>query len=181
MVAQHELRQKIRKLDRAGLKKLWKQMRNGGPAGWDHGKAFEFLVLRAFELEKADVIWPFEVRAGGATLEQIDGVIYVGSLACLIESKDLQGRVNFEPIAKLRQQLSRRPPATVGCCFARNGFTSEAILLTQRSTPQNVLLWDGTELEFAFSRGTMCKGLVAKYRHSVEQALPDLRIDTLKL
>jgi hypothetical protein len=140
------------------------------------GKAQEYLILRAFEVEGATVVWPYEVSSGGKTLEQIDGVVYVKGLASLIESKDYSDPINFEPIAKLRQQLSRRPPATLGSCFSKSGFTEEAMLLAERSTPQNVLLWHGDEIKYALSKNWMCKGLVAKYRYSVEKALPDLKI-----
>ena len=42
---------------------------------------------------------------GEDEVEQIDGIVYAEGLACLVESKDQIKAVNFEPIAKLRNQL----------------------------------------------------------------------------
>ena len=166
-----------RSLNSAGLRRLWSQVVAGDTPDWPSGKALEHLILRAFELEGVTVTWPFDVSAGGKTIEQVDGVIYVDGLAVLAECKDYQKPVNFEPTAKLRQQLSRRPPSTMGCCFAKNGFTDEAILLAEKCTPQNVLLWPGEEIEFALRKRIMREGLISKYRHSVEHALPDFKIN----
>jgi hypothetical protein len=76
---------------------------------WDEGKALEYLVLRAFQLDGAEVAWPYTVKVKDRIVEQIDGVMYVDSLACLIECKDTSQEVNIEAIAKLRNQLLRRP------------------------------------------------------------------------
>jgi len=177
MATEAQNRKVIKKLNRAGLVRLWKQIKKGKTPGWDAGKALEYLVLRAFELDGAKVVWPFDVASGGNTIEQIDGVIYVDGVAALLECKDYKDSVNFEPIAKLRQQLARRPPSTIGCCVSKNGFTPEAMLLAERSSPQNVLLWHGDEIEFGLKKKRMGEGLLAKYRHSVEQAMPDYKIN----
>jgi len=168
----------IKKFNRVGLLQLWKQIKNGKTLGWDAGKALEYLVLRAFEIDGATVVWPFNVASGGNTIEQIDGVIYADGIAAIIECKDYKDSVNFEPIAKLRQQLARRPPSTIGCCISKNGFTPEALLLAERASPQNVLLWHGDEIEFGLKKKCVRKGLLAKYRHSVEHAMPDFKINT---
>lgn len=172
-----EYQHQIRRLQRPALLSLWRQILAGDTPGWAAGRALEYLVLRAFELDGAAVTWPFNVSVGGATVEQIDGVIYADGIASLVECKDSSRPVNFEPLAKLRQQLLRRPPSVIGCCFARSGFTPEAMLLAERSSPQNVLLWQGDEIEFGLKRQRMRSGLLAKFRHSVEHALPDFKID----
>lgn len=177
MATEEDYRRKIKRLDRPGLLKLWHRVKDNDAPAWASGKALEYVVLRGFEIDGAKVVWPFDVSAGENTIEQIDGVVYAEGLAALIECKDHAKSVNFEPIAKLRQQLARRPPATIGCCFAKKGFTSEALLLAERSAPQNVLLWHGDEIEFAIRRMRMRRGLIEKYRHAVERALPDFKIN----
>jgi len=177
MTASEKYIKQARSLNLAGLRKLWAQIVSGNTAEWPSGKAMEYLILRAFELDGATVVWPFDVSSGGKTIEQIDGVIYVDGLAVLAECKDYKDPVNFGPIAKMHQQLIRRPPSTLGCFFAKNGFTDEAILLAEKHTPQNVLLWHGDEIEFALRKKKMRKGLISKYRHSVEHALPDFKIN----
>jgi hypothetical protein len=60
------------------------------------------------------------VKINEGEVEQIDGVVYSDELACLVECKDEAGKVNFEPIAKLRNQLLRRPGAAIGMVFSRS-------------------------------------------------------------
>ncbi len=50
----------VRSLGRNGLLHLWEQVKDGeNLEPWPQGKAFEYLVLRAFELDGARVIWPY--------------------------------------------------------------------------------------------------------------------------
>ena len=70
---------------------------------------FEHLILRAFELDGATVRWPFEVSFGDSVVEQIDGAVYAGCLSCLVEAKDSTAPVDVAVLAKLRNQLARRP------------------------------------------------------------------------
>lgn len=167
---------KIRELDYAGLLELWGEIEKGAPAGWAAGKAFEYLALRAFELDGADIRWPYIVYVAKELVEQIDGVAYAGGLSCLIESKDYERKVNVEPIAKLRSQLARRPAGTVGVVFSRAGFTESARILAQYMAPQTVLLWDGFEIEYALAHQKMVSVLCLKYRHAVEHGLPDYNV-----
>jgi hypothetical protein len=157
---------------------LWRDIRlRLTSPNWARGKAFEYLILRAFELNGADVVWPFSVREGKGTIEQIDGIIYVHGLAVVCEAKDHDCDLNFEAIARLKHKVSRRPPGTVAACFASRGFTEEALLLTQKSSPQNVLLWYGPELETALLYKKIGDDLLVKYRRMVEYAIPDFRTD----
>lgn len=137
---------------------------------WEPGRAFEYLVVRAFELDGADVRYPYLVDYQGATIEQIDGVAYAGGLACMIESKDQAARVGYEPIAKLRSQLSRRPISVIGSVFSRSGFTDPTYELARFTPPQPVLLWQGPEVLYCLRNELMVWGLVTKYRIFVEQA-----------
>ena len=144
---------------------------NGTPIrGWPPGIAFEHIVIRAFEIEGATVQWSFVVRQGSKIIEQIDG------LACLVESKDYSAPINIEPIAKLKNQLSRRPVGTLGLVFARQGFTDPAKILARMMQPLNILLWEYEELELSLSTGTMCRALTTKFKFAVELGAPDYNI-----
>jgi hypothetical protein len=166
----------IRRNDYDGLRDLWSRVCQGETVpGWPPGLAFEHLLLRAFELEGATVVWPYQVRHEGSRrpIEQIDGAVYVDGLGCLFEAKDHDNDVSFEPIAKLRSQLLRRPPAVIGIVFSRKGFTPAAKVLTRYMMPQTVLLWEGAEIAYALEREGMRATLRAKYRYAVEHGLPD--------
>ncbi len=93
------------------LLNLWEYIQRNETPDWEPGRALEYLVIRAFELEGAEVAYPFAVQMGGTIVEQIDGAVHTNGLSCLIECKDQAGNVNIDPIAKLRNQLLRRPPA----------------------------------------------------------------------
>src|SRR5205085_2729308 len=97
-------------------------------------------------------------------VEQIDGAIYHGGLAWLVECKDQAENITIEPLAKLRSQLSRRPPGTLGMVFTRSGYTEPAKILARYMTPLSILLWEFPEIELAFAAQIMCVGLTAKYR-----------------
>lgn len=165
---------KISRYNHPKLRRLWKLVESGRTHtdGWEAGKALEYLVLRAFELEGAQVRWPFQV----SSLEQIDGAVYTDGLACLIECKDRSAEVNIEPIAKLRNQLLRRPRTAVGIVFSRKGFTDPALTLALYTSTHPILLWTGEELALALEKKYMRKGLLAKYRRCVEEGLPDFNI-----
>src|SRR4051812_40708911 len=109
----------------------------------------EYLVLRAFQLDGAVVRWPYVVHEDGEEIEQIDGVVYFDSVAGMIECKDTDKPTNIEPVAKLRNQLLRRPSGTIGVVFSRSGFTEAASLLARFIAPQTILLWSGDEVAYA--------------------------------
>ncbi len=157
------------------LRSLWRGIEQRNTPGWDQGKAFEYLVLRAFELDGADVRYSYSVKLFGEEVEQIDGVVYCSGLACLLESKDFTENVNVDiaPIAKLRNQLLRRPASTLGLIISRTGFTDPARHLSYFSLPQTILLWSGEEMKYALEQGRMCALLLLKYRVCVEDGLPD--------
>jgi Restriction endonuclease len=160
-----------------GLRSLWNNIESRNTSGWESGKAFEYLILRAFELDGAEVKWPYRVKLFGEEVEQIDGVIYSTGLSCLVESKDFADKpVDIAPIAKLRNQLLRRPASTIGLVFSRTGFTDPATHLSYFSLPQTILLWDGEELKYALEREVICELLTLKYRVCVEDGLPDYDI-----
>lgn len=171
-----EYRALIQGFEWDALLELWTSVKSGDTAGWDPGRAFEYLVLRAFELEGADVRWPYTVELGEQEIEQIDGAVYVGGMACLVESKDQAKPVNVEPIAKLRNQLLRRPAGTIGVVFSRRGFTRPARMLAQLTVPQAVLLWNGGEVDYALTRRCFSWAIRRKYRVLIEEVVPDFDI-----
>lgn len=166
---------KIKLLRWAGLRTLWNEIVQRDTPGWDAGRAFEYMVLRAFELDGAVVKWPYRVKLFGEEVEQVDGVIYSAGLSCLVESKDFTERSNVDiaPIAKLRNQLLRRPAGTIGIVFSRTGFTDPARHLSYFSLPQTILLWNGEEIKYALEKEMICELLTLKYRVCVEDGLPD--------
>jgi Restriction endonuclease len=156
-------------LDHTGLLELYG---NRHQDFWQPGKALEYIVVRAFELEGAAVRYPLRVVMDEEEVEQIDGVVYSELVHVLLEVKDWNKSVNVEPIAKLRDQLLRRPGGVVGVVISTKGFTDAAIALTQFTSPQSILLWDGDELTWALTNQKMLDSLHQKYRYCVEQANP---------
>ena len=116
------------------------------------------------------------MREQGQEIEQIDGVVYTGGLACLLECKDYGGAVTIEPVAKMRNQLLRRPASTIGAIVSRNGFTEPAVILARYVAPQAIILWDGDDLDRAINKQSMSTYLVRKYRNLVEHGLPNYSI-----
>ncbi len=178
MITRTGYENRIAKYDRAKLRRLWKLIEEGKTSGdgWEAGKALEYLVLRAFQIEGAEVRWPYDVELGDSIVEQIDGVIYTDGLACLVECKDWGAKADIEPVAKIRNQLLRRPGGTIGIVFSRYGFTDPALTLARFTLPQAILLWTGEEIAFALERRYMRKALLAKYRRCIEEGLPDYNI-----
>ena len=85
-----ECKDKIETLDWQGLESLWNEIQDCNTPDWDSGKAFEYLVIRMFQLDNYKVKYPFGVKMpfNDKSMEQIDGVIYHDTLGVLIESKD---------------------------------------------------------------------------------------------
>jgi hypothetical protein len=172
---------KIQKLGWDDLLSLWQAIKSRKTPGWAAGKAFEYLVLRALQLNAVEVHWPYNVVQSGQILEQIDGAAYINGLPFLVESKDYQDRINIEPIAKLKSQLSRRPMSTMGILFSQSGFTEPALTLAQFLGLPTILLWNGDEIEYALINKNFANGLMTKYRRYVEFGLPDYNITLEKV
>ncbi|MCI0455526.1 MAG: hypothetical protein L0Z62_00935 [Gemmataceae bacterium] len=173
MAKPQEREAQIKKLGWSGLQKFLTAVRAGDPPGWDQGEAFEYLVLRAFELDGAQVRYPYTVTLFDERAEEIDGAIHLPALSALVESKDLGMNVAIGPIAKLRNQLLRRPSGTVGVLFSARDFTPSAILLAHFALPQCILLWRVEELALALKQKRMAEFLRLKYRICVENGVPD--------
>ncbi len=160
------------------LRTLWNQIKNRDTPDWDAGKAFEYLVLRAFALDGASVQWPYNVTlyGRGEVIEQIDGSVRVAGLYSLIESKDEKGNIAITPIAKLRNQLLRRPSGTFGMVFSSQGYTDAALQLAQFALPQAILLWTRTQIDFALQHENICKLCEQKYRACVDHGMVDFDV-----
>ncbi|MGB7440113.1 MAG: restriction endonuclease [Coleofasciculaceae cyanobacterium] len=171
-----EYEQKISAYGWDNLLELGNDIEAGFTPDWEPGKALEYLVLRAFQLEGAQVTFPYSVSIEGEELEQIDGVVYSDGLACLTECKATASRANIEPIAKMRNQLLRRPASTIGIVFSLSGFTYAAITLARYIAPQTILLWNGDEIRYALERQHFRPGLLEKYRFCIEQGIPNYDI-----
>lgn len=156
--------------------RLWQQIRSGKTKGWEDGKALEYLILRAFELEKAEVVWPFTVFFAGGQLEQIDGIVHFDHHTLMVECKDTVEKVNVEPVAKLRHQIGRRPPGILGSVFSTSGFSEAAVLLTTYAAQNNILLWHGADIKKALLEGRMIASFREKYAYLLRTGLPDLTI-----
>jgi hypothetical protein len=169
-----ELEREARSWSRGDLVRIWERIKAGQPiVGWPAGKAFEYLVVRAFDLEGARVIWPFQVTYPQkfGTMEQVDGVAYLGDRAFLLESKSLSEPAAMEEVARLRMRLESRPPGTMGVLFSAQDFTLPTEVFTQFATPLNVLLWGSGDLDVALGTGSMVRGLGAKLAHATESGL----------
>lgn len=87
----------------------------------------------------------------------------------LAECKDQKLAVNIEPFAKMRKQLMRRPSAVIGCIFSTSGFSEPALVLSQFSAPQTILLWNGDEFEYCLEKGCFTEGLKKKFAKATEE------------
>jgi len=94
----------------------------------------------------------------------------------LVESKDEEAKIAIAPIAKLRNQLLRRPAATIGFVFSSGAFTVPAIHLAHFALPQAILLWSGNEVEKALEQATICDYAELKFRACVDLGMPDFNI-----
>ena len=181
MPTSQEYQAAIRKLKWPGLKKLWNEIGSGTVDNWwEPGKAFEYLIVRMFELDRADVTWPYVVYLfGSPATEQIDGSVRFGGMHWLIESKDENDKIAVDPIAKLRNQLLRRPWGTIGLVFTTTQFTPPAVLMTHFALPQPILLWTGAEVSHALDKKKICEFAQEKYRLCVEHGIVDFDITVL--
>ncbi|MEJ7639416.1 MAG: restriction endonuclease [Singulisphaera sp.] len=154
------------------LAELWQRIQDGTASEWDEGKALEHLVVRAFELSGLLVEYPYDVPPGGRPIEQIDGIVYLDYLPFLVECKD-KGSVDIEAIAKLRNQLLRRPPTTMGCVFNTGAYTLPALILADFAVPHQITLWSGNDIEAALEGRDFREMLVKKYRDLCKFGLTD--------
>lgn len=171
-----ELVDKIRKADKNGLISLWDDVVGESANVNTKGVEFENLICRAFELEKANVEYPYTVKVQDKISEQIDGLISVDGIHCLIECKNQVESVDFEPFTKLRSRLQRRPSNAIGAIFTTPSFTEPAIILNQFLHPQTILMWEKEEIRKALEHDYLVKGLKKKYLYSIKNGLSNFNI-----
>lgn len=158
------------------------------------GKVLEFIILRAFELELQNtdipedrntphiihsgyVKYPFDVkypkfneRDCKDILEQIDGSICCDGLYSLIEFKDYtEDKISVEPLAKMRNMLSRRHGSVFGMFFSKTPFTMPAIIQVQFMAPQIILLWSFEEMDFCMHEFSFIECMKWKYSKAIEE------------
>lgn len=187
MLTQTKYRDRILSIkDLDALAQLWQSIKEDEQIeDWPAGMAFEYLVLRAFELSGATVNYSFSVDLFDVKgVEQIDGFISLpnGGLNAIVESKDWVDPIPIGPMAKMRSQLLRRPSALVGAFFTASSFTNEAILLAHFFAPQIILLWTGDDIDYCFENSYFLKAMEAKYQYALREGKPDfaLRINDPK-
>jgi hypothetical protein len=109
-------------------------------------------------------------------MEQLDGVVYLHHRPFLIESKNLSGPAAIEAVAKLRFQIERRPPGTMGLLFSTSDFSLPTETFAQYAMPMNVLLWGRHDLDVGLENGVMLKGLQRKLQKAAEFGVPMLTL-----
>ncbi len=176
MPTAQEYEAKIKTYNWDELRKLWVAIKGRDTPDWDAGKALEYAVIQAFDLDGARVRWPYPVPLFGEEVEQIDGSVSFDGLYGLVESKDERDNIAIAPITKLRSQLLRRPTGTVGLLFSSGGFTDPAIQLAHFTLPQAVLLWSGDEIEYCLEQGKIVEFCELKFRACVDFGITDFNI-----
>lgn len=169
------MRKEAEKWTRTDLLRLWADVKEHKEVpNWNVGKAFEYLVIQAFRLETPRARWPFHVTYPQkfGMMEQLDGIVFLGERAFLIESKQLSQPAAIEAVAKLRFRLESRPPGTMGVLFSVDGFSTQTEIFAQFAVPMNVLLWDRTDLDIALEKGAMVATLEQKLEYAIEEGLP---------
>lgn len=92
----------------------------------------------------------------------------------MLECKDQKPPLNVEPIAKLRNQLMRRPASAIGLLFSMSGYTAPAQVLASHLGAQTILLWHPEEIELAVTKKRITPLLEAKFKACVEDGLHDI-------
>ncbi|MEM1214787.1 MAG: hypothetical protein AAGJ82_03835 [Bacteroidota bacterium] len=170
--------ERIQQMGWKELRQLWHQIRQRKTQPeWPPGRALEYFLLRGFELEEAEVVYPFEVYRQNEIVEQIDGVVFWNNFTVLMECKDVSRAVNFDPIAKLRSRLMTRPSNVIGAFFSMAGYTIPAQIVAQHLAPQTILLWEPSDIDFSLRNRYFCKGLSLKYKKCVLVGRPDFHLD----
>ena len=167
----------IRSYNWPKLKKLWSQIRLGNTPGWARGKALEYLLVRAFDLEGAEVVYPYNNSVSTAQ-EQFDGYVVVKELGAgfLIECKDWKDKVSFDELAKLHGRLTYRMPSAYGIFLSKTGFTPSAVELMFMMHPHNILLWSFDEIDECFKNHKFMKALKYKFQYAMITADPAIAV-----
>lgn len=140
------------------------------------GHVFERWVVEAFRQGDCDVEPAFEVAGhdDSTQIEQIDGLIYDGWSAFLIESKFTpKSRVDFGDIARLRLRVERRPTETMGLLFAPFSYTVPARHSVRELRPIRVLMFDRQDLDVAIETSDLLRVVRVKWKFAVKYGDPN--------
>ena len=159
---------KIRTYDWTMLIDLWEQIKAGTITDWNEGKALEYMLVRAFDLEGADVVYPYNNIIIKAE-EQLDGFVFDKELGAgfIIECKDWAGKVSFDELAKLHGRLLYRMSSTFGLFLSKHGYTSSAVEMMYYIQPHSILLWNSEDIDECFKKHKFLTALRYKYRYAM--------------
>lgn len=169
--SESKLINRIRTYDWSKLERLWKKVRDGKKTGWADGKALEYLFIRAFELENADVEYSYNNKVIKSK-EQADGYIYLPSISTgfIVECKDWDSKIAFDEVAKLNSRLSYRMPSVYGIFVSMSDYTPSAMELMFMMQPRRILLWSKTDIDECFKKHKFIKALTHKFQYAMMTA-----------
>ncbi|MCP4697436.1 MAG: hypothetical protein GY862_11370 [Gammaproteobacteria bacterium] len=61
MATEADYQAKIKNFTWNDLDALWTTIQQRDTSGWESGKALEYLILRAFQLDNAEIRWPYRI------------------------------------------------------------------------------------------------------------------------
>lgn len=166
--AEKKLIKRIQTYNWAKLERLWNKIRDSKKTGWADGKALEYMFVRAFDLEGAEVVYPYNNQVLKAQ-EQIDGYVYVRDLGTgfIIECKDWSENVSFDEMAKLHGRLIYRMASTYGIFLSKTGYTPSAVELMYVMQPHNVIMWNSEDVDECFKKHKFLKALKYKFQYAM--------------
>lgn len=175
--SEKKLMKRVLSYDWTKLERFWQRIKNKKTPKWSSGKALEYMLVRAFDLSGADVVYPYNNNVLTAQ-EQFDGFVSVKELGAgfLIECKDWQANVAFDELAKLHGRLSYRTSSTYGIFLSRTGFTASAVEMMYMMHPHNILLWSFNEIDECFKNHKFLEALKYKYQYAMVTADPMIAV-----
>lgn len=175
--SEKKLMKRVQRYDWAKLESFWQRIKNKKTSKWSSGKALEYMLVRAFDLSGAEVVYPYNNNVLTAQ-EQFDGFVFVKELGAgfLIECKDWQVNVPFDELAKLHGRLSYRTSSTYGIFLSRTGFTASAVEMMYMMHPHNILLWSFNEIDECFKNHKFLEALKYKYQYAMVTADPMIAV-----
>jgi len=117
------------------------------------------------------------MAGASSTLEEIDGLIFDGWQAFLVETKCEGKRIAIDPIFRLHLMAEQRPIGTMGLIFSMSGFTAPALELSDRLRPIRVLLFNDLDIDWALRSGEGMIELVRrKWALAVRSGRPHITV-----
>ncbi len=137
------------------------------------GKVFERWIIGAFQAGGARVEYPHKVpmpdHPESGVLEEIDGLVFDNWQGFLVQSKFWERQsVDFAPISDFFDQVSRRPPGTLGLLFTAFSVSASALEKAKRHSPQSLLLIQRDDIAWACTNRNMLQLIERKWRGAVK-------------